>query len=128
MLNDRPILFAGHQPRLFHPGVWYKNFRLYYVAKQFEATSINMVVDNDLAVSSLIKLPTFEASVGGSPQVRTSFVAVDDPGPAVPFEMLGVQNETAFPKFRRSCGRSDQPDRGTSVSKGAMARSIGRDG
>ena len=98
-VEDRPILFAGHQPRLFHPGVWYKNFRLFYVAKQFKATSINMVVDNDLAVSSLIKLPTFEASVGGSPHVRTSFVAVDDPGPAVPFEMLGVQNEQLFRSF-----------------------------
>ena len=94
-VEDRPILFGGHQPRLFHPGVWYKNFRLHHLATQFNATSINMVVDNDLATSSSIKLPTVETGVS----VRTAFAAFDEPGPAVPLEMLGVRNEAMFGSF-----------------------------
>src|SRR5688572_4935949 len=27
-LADVPFILAGHQPQLFHPGVWYKNFVL----------------------------------------------------------------------------------------------------
>src|SRR5262245_40109721 len=23
---DSPVILAGHQPQLFHPGVWFKNF------------------------------------------------------------------------------------------------------
>ena len=26
--DSAPILLAGHQPQLFHPGVWFKNFAL----------------------------------------------------------------------------------------------------
>ena len=93
--DGRPILFGGHQPRLFHPGVWYKNFRLHHLATKFNAMSINMVVDNDLTVGSSIKLPI----VNSGTSVRTGFVAFDDPGPTVPLEMRGVQNESMFRSF-----------------------------
>ncbi len=34
MAPDTPLLLAGHQPQLFHPGVWFKNFVLGRLAQQ----------------------------------------------------------------------------------------------
>ena len=42
-------LVAGHQPELFHPGVWFKNFALHRLAHQHGALPINLVVDTDTA-------------------------------------------------------------------------------
>ena len=41
------LLLAGHQPELFHPGVWVKNFALNGLARRHGATPLNLVVDND---------------------------------------------------------------------------------
>jgi len=37
LASDDPeglIFLAGHQPELFHPGVWFKNFALGAIARQ----------------------------------------------------------------------------------------------
>src|SRR5208283_2763682 len=41
------IFLAGHQPELFHPGVWFKNFALGTVARQHGAAAVNLVIDSD---------------------------------------------------------------------------------
>ncbi|MEK6238542.1 MAG: hypothetical protein N2C14_27805, partial [Planctomycetales bacterium] len=41
------ILLSGHQPELFHPGVWAKNFCLARLAKASGAVPIHLVVDSD---------------------------------------------------------------------------------
>src|SRR5260370_292805 len=41
------ILLAGHQPELFHPGVWIKNFALCGLARAHGAVALNLIVDND---------------------------------------------------------------------------------
>ncbi len=89
-----PIVFGGHQPTLFHPGVWYKNFRLHQITQASGATAINMVVDNDLSGSASIKFPKMAEG-------RASFglVAVDAPGPAIPFEMQSVVDREIFESF-----------------------------
>jgi hypothetical protein len=51
-------LLAGHQPELFHPGVWFKNFALFGLAQQHDGFSLNLVVDNDAARSPLLRIPT----------------------------------------------------------------------
>ncbi len=89
-----PIVFGGHQPTLFHPGVWYKNFRLHQIAEASGATAINMVVDNDLSGGASINFPQMlrgRASVG--------LVAFDSPGAAVPFEMQPVVDRKTFESF-----------------------------
>lgn len=50
-------LLAGHQPELFHPGVWAKNFALKGLAQRHGAFSLNLVVDNDAARSPLLHVP-----------------------------------------------------------------------
>ena len=43
----RPIVMGGHQPELFHPGVWIKNAALDAYARRLGGTAVNLVVDTD---------------------------------------------------------------------------------
>ncbi len=51
------LIVAGHQPELFHPGVWVKNFALCGLARALGVTSLNLVVDNDTVKSTALLLP-----------------------------------------------------------------------
>jgi hypothetical protein len=51
------IFLAGHQPELFHPGVWIKNFALCGLARRQGATPINLIVDNDTVKSVSLLVP-----------------------------------------------------------------------
>ena len=42
-----PVLLAGHQPQLFHPGVWFKNFVLADVARWHGGVAVNLAIDSD---------------------------------------------------------------------------------
>ena len=98
-----PIVFGGHQPTLFHPGVWYKNFRLHQIAQASGATAINMVVDNDLSGAASIRFPQRiegRASIG--------LVAFDASGAEVPFEMQRVVDRNTFESFGQQAADSIQ--------------------
>ena len=51
------IFLAGHQPDMFHPGVWAKNFALNGLARKHGGAALNLVVDNDAARSPLLHVP-----------------------------------------------------------------------
>jgi hypothetical protein len=51
------LLLAGHQPELFHPGVWVKNFALEGLARRHAATPLNVVVDNDTVKTTALRVP-----------------------------------------------------------------------
>jgi len=53
-------LVSGHQPELFHPGVWVKNFALNGLARQHRAIALNLIVDNDTVKSASVRVPTGE--------------------------------------------------------------------
>lgn len=55
--NDGPIVMSGHQPELFHCGVWFKNFLISQLAASTGATPIHFIVDNDLCRSNSIAVP-----------------------------------------------------------------------
>jgi hypothetical protein len=42
-------IVAGHQPELFHPGVWFKNFVLHQLGRKHAAVALNLIVDTDTA-------------------------------------------------------------------------------
>src|SRR4051794_34344749 len=42
---DAPLILAGHQPELSHPGVWVKHFALNGLARKLGGTPLNLVVD-----------------------------------------------------------------------------------
>ena len=58
---DAAVVLTGHQPELYHPGVWIKDFLLERLARETGASSIDIVVDTDgfdtLAVSSPCMTP-----------------------------------------------------------------------
>ncbi len=58
------VFLAGHQPEMFHPGVWYKNFVLARLAEQHHAVAVNLVIDSDAVKSVALRVP------GGSIQDR----------------------------------------------------------
>jgi hypothetical protein len=54
---DTPLLMAGHQPELFHPGVWIKNFALSGLAKKHGALAVNLIIDSDTSRNNAIHFP-----------------------------------------------------------------------
>lgn len=44
---DPLVVMTGHQPDLFHPGVWVKNFLVDRLARELGAVGLNLVVDSD---------------------------------------------------------------------------------
>ncbi len=99
------IILAGHQPQLFHPGVWFKNFALSQLAAKLEATPINLVVDNDLRGSGSVRVPT--RSTDGS--VHATTVAYDDPGASVPLEQHRIANRALFNSFDQRLAAAVEP-------------------
>jgi hypothetical protein len=51
------LVVAGHQPELFHPGVWVKNFALTGLARRHGVTPLNLVVDNDTVKATALRVP-----------------------------------------------------------------------
>ena len=58
---QRPLIVTGHQPELFHPGVWAKNVAISKLAKQLNGSSFNLNVDSDVAKSTTLKVPVTSA-------------------------------------------------------------------
>ena len=53
-----PVIATGHQPVLPHPGVWFKNHLVSYLAKRLDGAGINFIVDNDTVDLRTITAPT----------------------------------------------------------------------
>ena len=60
--RTRPLIVTGHQPELFHPGVWIKNFAAASIAAASGGVGLNLIVDNDVPKSSSIAVPTAESA------------------------------------------------------------------
>lgn len=54
---NRYLVVAGHQPELFHPGVWAKNFALAGLARSTGGTALNLIIDGDTAKNALLRYP-----------------------------------------------------------------------
>ncbi len=55
--EETPLLMAGHQPELFHPGVWAKNFALAGLARRHHGLAVNFLVDNDVVKRTALSVP-----------------------------------------------------------------------
>ena len=56
-MSTTPLVVTGHQPELFHPGVWVKNFATAAIARAHGGLGLNLIVDNDLPKSASIRVP-----------------------------------------------------------------------
>jgi hypothetical protein len=88
------ILVAGHQPELFHPGVWFKNFMLARLADQHGGCAINLVIDTDVAKRMAILVP------GGSARDPSlASIAIDRADSGMPFEERRIEDREFFARF-----------------------------
>jgi len=88
------IFLAGHQPQIFHPGVWLKNFALGALARRHAAQAVNLVIDSDAAQATALRVP------GGTPaQPRAELIPFDRRAPAVPFEERSILDHALFASF-----------------------------
>jgi len=89
-----PIVVTGHQPELFHPGVWVKNFAVSGIAEAAGGLALNLIVDNDIPKGAFIRVPD-----GSSGSLRARLVAFDDWAGEVPFEDQPIRDERLFASF-----------------------------
>jgi len=64
LASDSPLFVSGHQPELFHPGVWFKNFLLSSLAKRHSGIGVNVLVDYDLARTFSLSVPSISNDHG----------------------------------------------------------------
>ncbi len=75
------VFATGHQPALFHPGVWAKNFAVGNWAARRSAAAINLLIDSDTFKSADIVVPT-----GAPSSLTRTQVAYDVRSVEIPWE------------------------------------------
>jgi len=100
--SDLLWFMTGHQPELYHPGVWAKNLAVSAIARAHGGLGGNLVADTDQIKSSSVRV------VSGSLEtpriVQVPFDAVDD---GRPFEAWKVRDEPIFRAFADSVRSAD---------------------
>lgn len=94
---DAPLVLAGHQPELSHPGVWVKHFALNGLAKQLGGVPLNLVADTDTLKSTALRLPTWDRFEPD--RVRLQSVPFDKFEAEAPYETRGVHDPELFRTF-----------------------------
>ena len=95
------MFVAGHQPSLFHPGVWVKNFAVSELAARTNGLSLNLVVDNDTFSTTGVRVPQGDR---GRPQIET--VPFDADRPTQPWEDASILDPQQFRMFGDSLARA----------------------
>jgi hypothetical protein len=95
--ENGPVIVTGHQPGLFHPGVWIKNFLASALARAVGGTALNLSVDNDEAAGLVLRFPVREGGADDPPgavaeEVRTAGVRLADVGPGMAYEEVSVRS------------------------------------
>jgi hypothetical protein len=97
------LCVSGHQPELFHPGVWVKNFALCGLAKRHGALPLNLIIDSDAPKSTALRVPVWRAAETAAmlqaEAWRVVQVPYDDWHGEIPYEERSVQNEGFFASF-----------------------------
>jgi hypothetical protein len=87
-----PLVLTGHQPVLFHPGVWAKYLML-QAAAEMGATCLNLIVDTDEVGRLEVPVPRRTDRLLVTRRLLVSFP------PGVPFECASVPKEARWDAF-----------------------------
>jgi hypothetical protein len=90
----RPVIMGGHQPDLFHPGVWLKNAVLDAYARQVGGTAVNLVVDSDRCGRAVADVPVGTPAEAGFEQVPFDAAAAE-----MAWEERTVLDQACFESF-----------------------------
>jgi hypothetical protein len=91
---DAPLVVTGHQPELFHPGVWIKSFATCGLARQLGGAGLHVLTDNDT-----LKRPTISVPAGSPSAPLVAQTPLDEWAGEVPFEERSVLAEKSFHRF-----------------------------
>lgn len=89
-----PIIMGGHQPELFHCGVWFKNFVLSKLAREAHGVAIHFLVDNDVCRATNIRVPARTAEGW-----RTTEFPYDVGNPSQPWENCRLKDRVTWESF-----------------------------
>jgi hypothetical protein len=103
------IVMAGHQPELFHAGVWLKNFVLSELGRGQGAMAINLIADSDGVHGTAIRVP---AGTAAAPRVDA--IPIDAAAEGIPYEERRILDTAVFHSFDRRVAEAakawiDQP-------------------
>jgi hypothetical protein len=90
------VFLAGHQPQMFHPGVWFKNFVLGRLAEEHGAAAVNLIIDDDALSDTSLRVPG--GSVAEPNAVQIPF---DLPSPRIAYEERKIEDRGLFASFGR---------------------------
>ena len=96
-------IIGGHQPELFHSGVWIKNAVVSELASELGGVGLNLVVDNDLCAKSSVSVPLSPDSQ------RLATLEWDQPRPHSPWEERPAPDEKLFASFGERCRQHLKP-------------------
>jgi hypothetical protein len=85
---------GGHQPTLFHPGVWVKNFVVGALARREQGIGLNLVVDNDTLSTTAVRVPA-----GTRNLPRIDQILFDEPRSTRPWEEARLIDRSLFETF-----------------------------
>ncbi len=92
--GSQRMVLAGHQPGLFHPGVWLKNFVLDDVARRVGATAVNVVIDDDV-----LRFPSVLVPGGTAAAPTLEPISFDGPHEQTVWELRPVADRAVFDSF-----------------------------
>lgn len=101
---EAPLVFTGHQPELFHPGVWLKNFFAARLAANCSGTAINLIVDSDLCRSPAIRVPA-----GIPSDLRFESLAFDQAVTEMPYEERRIADRNLWHTFGERVSHAMKP-------------------
>lgn len=89
-----PLLLAGHQTEMFHPGVWFKNAVLSATARAVGGLGIHILIDGDSPKTTAVRVPI---GVDGRHAVLSLFPDRSESG--LPYEEQFVRDWECFQSF-----------------------------
>lgn len=92
--RQAPLVVTGHQPEMFHPGVWIKSFAAHRLADAVGGSALQVIIDNDTLKASAVRVPA-----GGPEQFLLGHVPFDRWEAELPFEERTVVDEAVFAEF-----------------------------
>lgn len=91
---EKMWVMTGHQPELYHPGVWAKNFAVSAVARKMGGVGVNLVADTDQLKANSLKVPS-----GDPARLTIEKLPFDDVTDGRPFEAWNIHNNQLFNDF-----------------------------
>ncbi len=93
-VTSESVIATGHQPELFHVGVWAKNFALAAVARQCRSVAVNLIIDNDTINGTSLRIPA-----GNRESLHVDRVSFDLSRPIQPWEEATIRDREMFRQF-----------------------------